>query len=363
MIGGIIESIEHTKIFSSVVYPAKIEIRGNKKVKIPEGNPLQLIIYSTHINFYKKNDELDVPGSKVHPNLLILPFPLVSGSNRIKILNMKQYENFFDDVEMIFPTPTDDTFKGSLYKNLDLDETVTYSQNYRTFVLQNFQILFNRPEIPIDLKDFAGRYYKQNYGFIMVIIYDNYPLAPFAYVHELRDQKLYIPLKSFYRTLGFNPYSATKSTEIVNPYYDCTKDFYNEVKENNKNNCDETIDNDIHLMKEIESTNSFLYKTLMIDDEWLKINAKKKDLKSFKDQSNIIWDHEIYIVNFPRILKNALLKKNGIKIINGDLNRLVNFYTYIENPKLPLEIALIKPKHLFKIKIDGNHKYNYDLFL
>lgn len=328
MINGIIESIENTKIFSSIVYPAVVEIRDKKRVKIPEGNPLQMIIYSTKITFQQKNDEL----GSIQSNMLILPFPLVSGANRFKILNMAQYANFFEDVEMIFPTVDDDTFKGSLYRNLEVDDKIEYDNSYNIIIAKNYQILESRMDISFDLKEFAKRYYSNNFGFILINIKSNKPLAPFAYVHEIRDSKMFIPLKCFYKT------SYTKSfSKSEDPHA----------------NSDE--------MQEIE-VNSFIYRTLMVDDEWLRMAAKKKDIKSFKEQ-HIIWDHELYIVNFPRITRNPLLKKPGIKIFNGDIGRLNDFYTYIENPKLPLDIVLIKPKYLFKVSIDGGHKYNYDMFL
>lgn len=323
MISGIVEHISNTKIFTGIVYPAKIISKNNKIYKIPEGKPLQLTIYSSQILFreIEKYSDLDIPGIRIFPNLLILPFPLISGENRIKILNFKQYSNFFEDLDLIFPTKNREGLINTFYQEID-PELNKFVENYTTSIVPNFNLIYKNPNIRNDIKEYLKTYYGEKYGFILVNIFESGTLFPICYVSEIKDERLFVPIKSFLINKPMINKPALNLTEV----------------------------------------NDFIYGTLTIEDEWLLLNEKKEKNKSIPEPK-LFRDHEIYIVNFSRILKNPVLQKPGLKIINGDLNRTLNFYTYIENKKLPKEIALIKPKMIFKILIDQNWKYNYDFFL
>ena len=352
---GNIENVNHTKIFTSIVYPSKLvtkKVNGSVKgYKIPVGKPLQLVIYSNNVQVQvlEKYVDSDVPGLKFSPTAMILPFPLIKGNNRVKILDMSKYNNFFDDIDMVFPTIKGEGFRGML-NNYDDDEMLEVRNYgiYKASIVPNFnsfdRLPYNEFNLKPDVKELLKKYYSQGYGFVICILNNknikSSQFHPFAYVHEIRnDGRLFIPTRHYHKKITSNPYS-----KYHNP---------------NENINIEKEDED----EDINEVSNYLYGTLMVDDKWMQLNARRKDLQSYREKEEIDWDHEIYVVNFPRLTKNPLLLKPGVRIINGDLNKLVNFYTYVEASRLPKEIVLTKPTYLYKIKIDGNYKYNHDFFL
>ena len=344
MFDGNIDNISNTKIFTSIVYPSKLEVKKingiEKGFKIPVGKPLQLVVYTTDIKISPNFIDMDVPGIKVNSNTLILPFPLINGENRVKILNMSDYTNFFDDVDMIFPSTITTGFQGFITDLKDDMVETNYVGGYKTLIVPNYEKLcllkHKHFELSANIKELIGKYYPKKYGFILCAFDKSIQMKPIAYVHEIReDNRLFIPARYYHKKNNPNAFSKYK----------------------------DDIDEKTNKRDETDLVSDYIYGTLMIDDQWMHLTSKKRDLQSYREKSEIVWNHEIYIVNFSRLLKNPLLKKPGIRIINGDLDRLVNFYTYVESSKMPKEIVLTKPTSLYKIKIDNNYKYNYDFYL
>lgn len=349
MFTGEINNVINTKIFISEVYQSKIEVKKKdntyKAYKIPVGKPLQMVIYSNTVQTQPITYDIDVPGVKIPKSVMVLPFPLIKGKNRVKILDLNNYNDFFDDLDIIFPTKKTKGFRGLLKSHYltEEDDTILV-QNvgiYKASIVPSLKELnklnFNEFGLNANIKEILKRYYDKEFGFIICVINNTDPkliqYQPFAYVHEIRsDGRLFVPTRRFIKQKQPNPY------------------FKNEIPIT------------VHDSGE-EELNNFLYQTLMVDDKWMQINAKRKDLKVTKEKENVDWDHEIYVVNYSRVMLNPLLKKQGVKIINGDLNKLVNFYTYMDVNRLPKEIVLKRPNNLYKIKIDGNYKYNSDIYI
>lgn len=350
---GNIESVSNTKIFTSVVYPSKLvvkKVNGRERgYKIPNGKPLQLVIYSNNaqVQVLEKYIDSDVPGLKFSPTAMILPFPLINGKNRVKILDMSKYSNFFEDVDMVFPTLKSQGFRGMITNSYSDDMLeIQYVGSYKASIVPNFdsfnKLQYGEFNLKPDVKELLRKYYSKNYGFMVCILNDKNTKSsqyhPFAYVHEIRsDGRIFIPTRHYHKKVTSNPYSK----------------YYNPTDYSFEKNDDD----------DANEVSNYIYGTLMVDDKWMQLNSRRKDLQSYREKEEIDWDHEIYVVNFPRLTKNPLLLKPGVRIINGDLNKLVNFYTYVEASRLPKEIVLTKPTSLYKIKIDGNYKYNHDFFL
>lgn len=317
MFSGSIEKIDNIKIFTSIAFPAKIIVKNNKRLKVASGEPFQFVIYSCAIKAFK-----DI-------TLCILPFPLIRSKNRVKILDISGYNNFFDDIEMIFPMKDMDGFNKILRK-----ETLEkpYNIKFQSYLIPNFEALkVSNHRIKKDVIDNIAKYYSHGYGFIVLDIDIeegmHEQLLPIAYVHELRsDHKLFIPTRYFCPKILPNSYSRYHLDGE-----NCITDFQHSI--------------------------------LMDDDPWLRINSKKKDIRTVYPEIKNLWDHEIYILNNPSVEEHPLLKKNGVVIHDSDLSRLSQFYAYIEMKKLPLEIILIKPKNLHKISIDNKYSYNHDFYL
>ena len=82
----------HTRIFTSVVFPCIYD--ETKKVKVTNGDPLQLTVISNileNINFNPENDDY-----------IIIPFPLIKGKNRVKIIDLENYPKIFEDLSLTF---------------------------------------------------------------------------------------------------------------------------------------------------------------------------------------------------------------------------------------------------------------------
>lgn len=332
MWSGDIENVTNTKIFAAIVYPARIETKKNKVYKIPEGHRLQLTILanSVHTGSLKYDP---VPGLINPETLMVIPVPTVRGENRIRLIDMTKYPDFFDDIDMVFPNIKTDSFQDLISPDPETDTSVR--SDYQVRIVPDLNGLENI--VKQDLLDSVRRYYSSGFAFIVAKTTNsraNY--NPIAYVHEVReDGRLFIPIRTYFRKRGSNPFSK---------YYSRTTDISNKKSPE-------------------DDVNEQIYGVLMADDAWMSIMAKRKDLEITREKLEIVRDYEIYIINFPRLTKNTILQKPGFRIIPGDLTRIVNFYSYVELPKLPRNIVFAQPQELFKIKIDNNSRYNFDLYI
>lgn len=339
---GNITDVANTMIFTGLVYPNKIVkkyVGGEPRTyKSSAGNPLQLVIYS----------------NKVHANnhaAMILPFPLLARQkNRFKILNMSNYKNIFEDLEMMFPTEELDfaTFSMNFNKPDANKLEVQYVGNYQISVvpcLADFgKLQADKFNLDADVQDILGRYYKNNFGFVVCQLTQfarSNQYHPLAYVHEIRaDKRLFIPTRHYHKTRNNNTYSK---------YYNPSEPSLTELRDAEKLDADDL--------------NGFMYNTLMMEDKWININSRRRDINSYKEQESHDWDHDIYVLNLMRVVHNPLLKQPGVRVMQADKDKLSRFYSYIEADRLPVEINIPVPKQLYKIHIDKIYKYNCDLFL
>lgn len=325
MWSGDVDNVSNTQIFAGVVYPARVETKHGKARKVPDGKAMQMVIVSNTVQIPALDKyDLDVPGVYHSGTAMIIPVPLVSGENRIKVVDISDYPRFFEDIDMVFPLVKTDSFQDLIREDLDDVNTSSY----------DVRIVRRVDGIAPDLADMIKRYYSSGFAFVVArTTSGNRPIRykPFAYVHELRsDGRLFIPTRTYFRKRGTNPYSRYHSTEPSNP---------------------------------VQDVNDHIYGTLMADDAWMSMVSRRKDLAATRERLSITRDHEIYVINFPRLRKNTTLQQPGFQITSGDLNRLVNFYSYVETSKLPIGYVLSRPRDLFKIRIDNNCRHNFDLYL
>jgi hypothetical protein len=338
---GPIKTVGNTKILVAPVYAAqyvKKNINGNVKLyKQPVGKPMQLVIYSNNVDPAVDGRE------SARPTAMILPFPLKGGKNRVKLLDLSQYKNFFEDLELLF----DEEYEKDHHSNGTDDRSdpipITYIGSYKASLVHNFESLdrlqheeFN---LSTDVKSILGTYYERGYGFVVAILsksgYGN-QYHPFAYVHELReDGRLFVPSRHYHKKAVPNPFEKYHETAI--------KD-----------------------MDEVESdVRDYLYKTITLEDKWIRMNARRQNVKNFQDplKDTIDWDHEIYVINCSRILSNPILKKPGIKIKHSSTERLGNMYVYVDSQKMPRDIAMGEVKSLLCVKINSVYQINCDFYL
>jgi hypothetical protein len=348
---GEIESISATKILASVVYPCQVVSRyveGRKKIiKSPDlSKPMQLTIYSNKIAI-GMNSFARTPA-------MILPFPLKRGANRIRIIDLSEYNGIFDDLDLLFSS---DSSVGSRMWNVD-DDDDSYLKihkvgKYSASIVPNFesfdQLQYSKFNLLPDTYELLKKYYKKGYGFIVCQLdsasekYER-EYQPFAYCHELKDNKLFIPTRHYYSKSASNPYAKYQT-------------FSYEDYENHP---------DLYYEQEID-TNSM--NTLATEDKWLRHNIKRQRVKKIKEKEETYdprsprWDHEIYVINCPRILRNPLLNKPGARVKSAGTSKLQSVYTYLDPSKIPMNIAFGKINSVEKIKIENDYKYNYDFML
>jgi hypothetical protein len=322
---GIIEHVSNTKILVSVVYPSALEYRSingvKKGIKTPQYNsPFQLTVYSNRAAFDAENAPT-----------MILPFPLKHGKNRVKLLDFSRYSKIFEDLDLLFPMEED---QQSFSMNFDEDDeviAVQYIGDYKASIAPNFAAISkvsNEFKIVTETKDILEKYYKTGYGFIVCeLTVHNQQYSPFAYLHEIRDdRKLFVPTRHFH---SHQSASYKLNSELID---------------------DSELDD-------------FYTKTLNEKDAYLEIYEKR--LNKPKPQiAAADWDHEIFVINFPRITKNPLfIGKPGLKVIPADSARIANVFTYLDSGLIPTEIAFGKIKFAYKMVVTPVYKYNHDFLI
>lgn len=353
---GPIRSVANTKILIAPVYPAKLvtkQVNGSKRVyKQPSGRPLQLVIYSNNVTKQESALASDLGEEGVsRPTAMILPFPLIKGTNRVKILDMSRYPNFFDDLDLLFPQELEGSrsFTNSYSDSDNEPLPVQYVGGYKASIVPNFKnfdrLQYHEFNLSPDVKELLATYYSSGFGFMVCILTrSSTQYHPFAYVHEIReDRKLFVPTRHYHRKTSANPFAKYHDpTEGRPPVEDAEDMDGGEIAD-------------------------YFYRTLALEDRWIELTAKKQNLESTRTsprkQSEVDWDHEIYVLNCPRITRSALLNKPGIRIIPASNERLGNMYVYVNSQFMPNDIALGEIRALHKIKIDPVFRNNCDLFL
>jgi hypothetical protein len=329
---GIIEHVSNTKILVSVIYPSELKYKNinglEKGVKMPKyERPFQLTVYSNKTAF----------DTAIKPTM-ILPFPLKRGGNQVKLLNFCNYARIFEDLDLLFPIDEIE-MNATFSNNFDDEEiAVEYIGDYKASIVPNFDAIahVSKKEFSIaqETVDLLGKYYKTGYGFIVCeLTVHNKQYSPFAYMHEIRDdRKLFVPTRHFH----------SHSEPNITYKYDSG------LLEN-----DESYDLD-----------DFYARTLNTKDKYLEIYEKRLFKQPATKIDPVDWDHEIYIINFPRIMHNPLYQnKAGLKVIEADSARIKNVFTYLNSSSMPSEIAFGKIKFAYKIVVTPIYKYNHDFLI
>jgi hypothetical protein len=354
---GSVESVSSTKILASRVYQAQIVEKKEKgevrKYKKPTGNPMQLTVYSN-------KTIIGPPVSSSGPGpgtgtAMILPFPLIKGQNRVKVLDMSKYENFFDDIELLFPLQ--DAYSNNVsYQSVFTDSQIDVLEvgNYKVSIVPNFdsimRLRFDAFNLTPDVADLLSLYYKKDYGFMVCILKQQASYHPFAYVHEMRSNgELFIPTRHHHGHAKETPYSSTMNISAFGKFHD----------------------RGVQSSKDTEETglkNEF-YDTLMDDDDFMSQQIRRSKTKVTRERESKIaanavdWDHDIYIVNRPLSAGGAIIRRPGTKMIKASDGRLSQVANYINFKRMPTEVSFGDINSLFKITIGKMYTSNHDLFI
>jgi hypothetical protein len=332
--------------------------------KQPIGKPMQLVVYSNNVAKQESTlAEMSEAGETgVRNTAMILPFPLIKGTNRVKILDLSRYSTFFDDLDLLFPQElTRDTRSYTNSFSTETDDEpipVQYVGSYAASIVPNFssfsRLQFKKFNLSPEVTELLGTYYGTGFGFMVCILTkSSTQYHPFAYVHEIReDKKLFVPTRHYHRKVASNPFTNYYEPGTIRASHA------------------EDVDPDSSELGDVDDVADYFYRTLALEDRWIELTARKQKNPTVRASNEAIhgalgvdWDHEIYVLNCGRVVNSSLLHKPGIRIIPAAKERLGNMYVYVDSQRMPNDIALGAVKSLYKIKIDPVFRTNCDLYL
>lgn len=388
---GDVKEVSKTRILISKIFPAKI-ITGKdgngrmRKFKQPNGLPLQLTVYSNSVKLSRTPFD-----SNGRPNTaMILPFPMKPGrKNRVRVLNMEQYEGIFEDLNSMFPFYVSNSSESKSYnlsddaQKLEVYNIGSYQVSLVPGIKSFDKLQHNTFGLVPDVKELLKQYYSHNYGFVVCILRNNAKFHPFAYVHELRkDQKLFVPTRHFHGVnsgqsisdssfMKFHEQGDTK--EDISDAWGYTKSTPIDMEDLDpieaellrKTNDVSRGSRGLRTESDPDSSGNvddYYHDVLMMEDKWIRHQVKRRD-PATTEHSVIDWDHEIYIINHPTALKTPLINKPGFRAEFPDKDKLAHIYNYVMMNNFPKEISFGGIQSLFRIKITQLYQGNHDMFL
>lgn len=327
---GPVSHVSKTQILTSLVKPSvvvKTQVNGKTRyIRRPKqgSRPMQMVVYSNIVKFNK--------AATGEPTVMILPFPLIDGTNRVAVLDISKYHDIFSDMNKMF----------TKIKAANFDEWMEQSKrksrvknvgSYRVVVANNFAKLsstFKKFNISANVMAVLKQYYSKKFGFMVCQLKEGAKFHPIAYVHEVRnDGQLFIPTRHVQGHVEGNP-------------------FKQNVEDYSLQETDQA------------SVNAFMAETIGMEDPYIRHNIKKTTLSAYRDVPSIEWDHTIYIINANRVERDPLFKKTGIKVTAADNGQLYVADRTIKTRLIP-KVALPKIDTIHKIEIFSAYKYNHDI--
>lgn len=355
---GSVESVGATKILVSKVYQSQIVEQKEKggrirRFKKPVGAPLQLVVYSNKV-ILNRNSHDSISGTPGR-TAMILPFPLIKGKNRVAVLNMNNYENFFDDVELLFPITQSRSYAndGSMLALGDDMIEVMKVGSYDVSIVKNFEnfsrLQFEKFNLDPDVTKLLKQYYGKNYGFMVCVLRPQARYHPFAYVHEVRSNgELFVPTRHYHGDSSRSTYGITMGHSVFGKFHEPLNDPSYDAQND---------DTHAHLKDNF-------YDTLMDSDEYISHQMRRTTNRSAQEKSNEIdWDHEIYIVNRPSVQHDRMIRKAGVNMLRASPGRISQVENYINFKRMPNEVAFGEISDVVKVTINKLYTENHDMFV
>ena len=336
---GPISHVSSTKILVSTVMQAKkVLVRDNygktRQVRRPamETKPLQLTVYSNAVEING--------GATSEQTAMILPFPLIKGKNRVRLLDLSKCTDLFKNLDKMFK---------SKKHVMNLDEVTAYFTNealpvhsvgnYVASIVPNFEsfdnLQYKQFGLSPEVKTLLKQYYEKRYGFIVCILRQNAEYHPFGYMHELRaDGKLFVPTRH-YHARGTNTTRLSAQTRMPGEEYD----------------------------ESIDDIENFMAKTMIDADPYLSLSVKRNTLSVNRDVPDVDWDHSIYVLNYPRVLADERYKKEYMDVKPADPGRLYRIDKYFDIGSFPSCIIFPTIKSVQRLNIYPGYKSNHDLLI
>lgn len=324
---GEIQSVSGTKILVAPVYGCKLETYRkhgvDKQRKVPVGSPLQLTVYSNTVSHTPSDNA----------TAMVLPVPLITGPNRFKFVNLQNYSDLFEDLEMMFPKMRSQTRTNSADTNSTDEIPVVQVGSYKASLvnkLRDFSKLNGVFSLDPGTAEILRKYYATGYAFVVCQLNPDvteFTYHPFAYVHELRrDGQLFVPTRHYHDVASTGLY----------------------------------VQNAVHF-EESQDLNEYYMHAINMEDKWISHAFRRKNPPK-RASANLDWDHTIYVIN-ANVKRNKLLGKMGSPVTPAKPECVREPYLYLNYSKLPTSLSFGKIRSCNKVEINSSFKYNCDLFI
>lgn len=362
---GQIREIRSQRFLPMVVHPSKIERRvvdGKRRAfKFPSGDaPLQFTAYMAHIELT----------SSTLPQYVVLPIPLSQRRNRFQLFDAKNYLSLFADLELLFPINEKSHVHRSVYSELaELDDRtrLTIRQHY---VCKSLTDVMQIEAINEDTIRVLRQFYDSGFAFLVVefsappmgadeVVRTGGWLGPIMYVHEIigvtvngkkGQPRLFLPTRHYL-------YSADEWTD---------KYTYKESNLRHDNPFDAEVE--MHGVNDDRMMEIYHRRRAPIELMPAGKNGKQADLAKLisartPPPASTIWDHQIYVLNTPRVTQNPLLTGIGVHITAAAPSRLTHAGVYFDVQKMPKELITNRTVAAHRVEIDSGYKYKLDMWL
>ena len=339
---GPIAHVSSTKILVTTVMQSKIstvrDTHGKaKRVRRPAENtkPMQLTVYSNSVQV----------GSNHQQAAMILPFPLLKKSNRVKILDLSKCTHLFKRIDKLFKKKKT---RGLIMQNamdytLDNDDepslVVHTVGSYKASIVPNFaafdKLQYGQFGLSPEVKNLLQQHYATDYGFMVCILRDNTDYHPFGYVHEVRsDGKLFVPTRHFHSYDGTaNPFQYTDAqTRVPEEDYD----------------------------PELDIVEQHMSRTMTEDDPYLQHTMRHGNVR---EVARVDWDHSVYVFNHGRIVRDVHYQKKNMEIATADPGRLYNIDKFFNPTEFPSCIIFPRIASAHRLNIYPGYQNNHDLLI
>lgn len=351
---GQIRSIRSQRFFTSLVHPAKIETRldGGKKrnYKVPSGvRPLQMTVYSAYIELTSVNT----------PQFVVFPVPLSSKQNRVQMLDMSNYVNIFNDLELLFPIREKSQVSIAAEPDpLGTDRLVIRGHKICRVLSELYEFIND------DTMGMLRNFYSKGYAFLLIefttppidgreVVITGGWLGPIGYVHEIIGMegrpKLYAPTRHYLK--------------CDDPWVDKYTYKESDLKHDNPFDAEkETLSGNDDRMMEIHQRRRAPLELMPVPRTGkTPVAAVVASRSPITVESH--WDHRIYTVNLQRVFRNPLFSGVGAHVDAAKPDRMRHIRVYIDPQKMPKEICHGTIVSAHKIEIDSSYKYRLDLWL
>lgn len=336
---GPVDQVSKTKIAIIKIFGSEKKIINKKKFRMKVGRPMQMTIYENKVS-------IDSNGTG---HAMILPFPLIKGVNRFKLVDLSNYDNVMNDIDELFPVSKSTLSNAASYNSTD-SIPVTTLGSYKVSVVPSLEdfskVQLGEFNLTKDVAELLSQYYSKNFGFVVCILQESADFHPIAYIHEYDE--VFIPTRHHH------------STEIYDPQIDHDIDtiFNNkhiDIEEVNDSPLGEIV-HDVYASQQIKRTG--------LKRNMANLGIKRKD-DLHDDIVNVHndWDHNIYILGFDVSSLKNFVNSPGVEYLIAQNFNLQNIKNRIDFSKFPKFIFIGDIFTAVKIMVNKLYTGNHDLFL